>query len=67
MKTETEARFEESLKDFFSKLNNSKLVFDDGFKLYSLAENMLMRYKEIKESRDNWKFKYETLVKESKK
>lgn len=60
-KTETQQRFEEKLKEFRKKLNTSILTFKDGVDMYDLSVNLLLRYEEIKKSRDNWKSKCEKL------
>lgn len=56
--TNTEERFKETLGDFGLKLKNSELVYADGFKLLNLADNLFLRYQEIRISRDRWKAKY---------
>lgn len=61
MKTETQQRFEEKLKEFRKKLNTSILTFKDGVDMYDLSVNLLLRYEQIKKSRDIWKSKYEKL------
>lgn len=60
-KTETTIRFEDRLKKFNYNLNNSKLKYKDGVSLLRLSENLLLRYEEIRKSRDNWKDKYNKL------
>lgn len=57
-KTETTIRFETHLKEFENKLGNSELRFKDGVSLLRLSENLLLRYEEIRKSRDNWKSGY---------
>ncbi len=61
MKSETQQRFEEKLKEFRKKLNTSTLSFKDGVDMYDLSENLLLRYEQIRISRDIWKVKYEKL------
>lgn len=56
--TETSERFEGILKKYLDKLNNSKLCYEDGIKLYELSENLKLRYEEIRKSRESWKKKY---------
>lgn len=55
MKSETQQRFEEKLKEFSKKLNTSTLLFKDGVDMYDLSENLLLRYEQIRISRDNHK------------
>ena len=57
-KTETTIRFEKCLEKFENKLNNSELKFKDGVSLLRLSENLLIRYEEIRKSRDKWKDRY---------
>lgn len=64
VETETQERFEKQLHQFNNKLNQSKLVFNDGWELLNLANNLLLRYEEIRKSRDKWKTKYQELKNE---
>ena len=61
MKTETQDRFEYELKRLNNKMNDSQLVFKDAIEIINLANNLLLRYEEIRISRDEWKTKYQTL------
>lgn len=57
-KTDTSKRFEKCLKKFNNNLNNSELKYKDGVSLLRLSENLLLRYEEIRKSREKWKEKY---------
>ena len=63
-KTETEERFEEVLKRLEETLDDGKMTFRDGRLLVDISHNLLLRYLEIKESRDNWRSKYYNLKNE---
>lgn len=63
VQTETQQRFEAKLKETWNKINTSKFSYGDGIEVYALAENLLLRYEEIRKSRDSWKKKYEELKK----
>jgi len=55
---ETREHFEDVLNSFGKGLKNSSLTYSDGFVLQNLAQNMLLRFDEIRRSRDRWKAKY---------
>ncbi len=58
MKTDTSERFEECLRDFKRKIDTSSVKQSDATAMYALAENLLLRYEEIRKSRESWKQKY---------
>ncbi len=55
MVTETQERFEQVLKILRNKLDKSTLTYKDGNYILDLSENLLLRYEEIRKSRDKWK------------
>lgn len=61
MKTETQDRFEEKLKEFNEKIGKSRVTFNDAEGMYGLCYNLLLRYEEIRDSRDKWRNKYNKL------
>ncbi len=61
MGNETKERFEDCLKEGYNLLSKNKLTIGEGTKLLDLCENMLLRYKEVRTSRDNWRKKFEDL------
>ena len=61
MTTETQERFEEVLKILRDKLDKSILTHKDGNYILDLAENLLLRYEQIRISRDKWKDKHDKL------
>jgi len=60
-KTETEIRFEASLIKFKNKIDCSVVTFLDARSMYSLAQNLFQRYKEILLSRELYKEKYKNI------
>lgn len=63
MTTDTQERFKDVLKKFDQKLTYATLTAKDGIDMYALADNLLMRYEEVRKSRDKWKSKFEELKK----
>jgi len=53
--TETQKRFEDQLRKFNEKMGRSKLLFADAQDMYSICCNLLLRYEEIRKSKDSWK------------
>ena len=62
--TETTERFEDALNNFRIRLNKSQLTYEDGFVLFNLADNLLLRYEQVRKSRENWRTKYYKLKNE---
>ncbi len=67
MKTETSERFEECLRDFKRKIDTSSVKNSDATAMLELAENLLIRYEQIRKSRESWRERYEKLFSKTKK
>jgi len=52
MKTETQIRFENAIKEMQDKVNSTGLTISDANKMIELSSNLLIRYEQIRESRD---------------
>ena len=57
-KTETEIRMEEVIKECETIVDESYLTTNDARRILDLSGNLLIRYAEIRVSRDKWKKKY---------
>lgn len=62
-KTETEIRMEKLIKECETIVDESYLTTNDAKRIIDLAGNLLIRYAEIRVSRDSWKNKYMVLKK----
>lgn len=61
MKTETQTRYEEIIKQMRDKVAQTNVSVSDAEKLIALSEKLLQAYEEIRKSRDNWRNKYQII------
>ena len=62
-KTETETRMEELIKECETIVDENYLTTNDAKRILDIAGNLLLRYEEVRKSRDNWKNKYTSCIK----
>ena len=59
--TATSDRFKYEMERLSKKVYGSGLLFSDAVAVLDLCENLYLRYEEVRESRENWKTKYNKL------
>ncbi len=62
-KTETEIRMENLISECETIVDENHLTTNDARRILDLSGNLLIRYAEIRVSRDSWKNKYMELKK----
>lgn len=58
MATETEKRIQKDIEESMELLAMQKMTVNDGYKLIDTMQNFLLRYEEIRKSRDEWKRRF---------
>lgn len=66
MVTETEQRIKEDIKLSRKLLSDQNMKIKDGERLIDTMSNLLIRYQQIRESRDSWRERYNELSKRVK-
>ena len=61
-KTDTEIRMEELIRECETIVDENYLTTNDAKRILELSGNLLLRYEEVRKSRDKWREKYKTLV-----
>lgn len=65
-KTETEIRMEKLIRECETIVDESYLTANDAKKIINLSGNLLIRYAQVRVSRDKWKDKYMELKEKHK-